>query len=353
MSRTLAARETTRDPLATARLHAIFRFATGITVALVLCEYMEWAPTFLAPIFFALLITNLPASPPLKVGIVLIVLMSATALTSFLLVTLLRNAPAILVGIIGILVFLALVALAHRRATMPAMLVLIAVATVPVIGMLDLTYAGTFAWVLAAGLAIAIVDVWCMYAIWPTPMPKTAQAAPPPIDFPIRMALAGTLIVMSLLLLYLLFGWVDVIPVLTSTLLIVIHLEPDEGGRQAMYRSVSVLFGGLIGWVAFLLLAIMPTLATLALITFVIGLLFATHVDKPGAHGTIAALAFNTAMILFGKAIASPDNSSGIWIQRLFEFTIAGFFAVGMMHVLMGRRGAQTSAGPLSTDDGH
>ena len=54
----------------------------------------------------------------------------------------------------------------------------------------------------------------------------------------------------------------------------------------------------------------MQSWITLALITFAIGLLFADHVYKAGSHGAIALQIFNTAMIIFSTAIASPDASS-------------------------------------------
>ena len=57
-----------RREYAEARLHATLRFAIGVTAAFVLCEFMEWTPTFLAPVLTAVLLANLPMRPPLKLA---------------------------------------------------------------------------------------------------------------------------------------------------------------------------------------------------------------------------------------------------------------------------------------------
>ena len=337
MDQAISNSETVRDPIATAQLHAALRFATGITASFVLCEYMQWTPTCLAPLFFAVLVTSLPGPPPLKIGVALVVLMTAAALTAFLVTTLLRFSPAVMVGVIGIIVFFALGALANQRAQLPAMLLLIAMAIIPVVGLLAPAHADELPRALVRGMAIAVVTIWCVYILWPKVLPKAAQPARPPIESPVKMALAGTLILLPLMMVYMMFGWADALPVLISTVLLVINFDPREGATQAMYRNVGSLVGGVVGLVAFMLLSIMPSLVTLALITFVIGLEIGPRIEKAGLRGPLVLQAFNTGMVIFGTAIASPNDSSGIWMTRLFQFTLAGFFAVAMMYLVFRR----------------
>jgi len=49
-----------------ARRQATLRFAAGVTAAFVLCEAMQWIPSFLGPIFTVALLANLPVRPSLK-----------------------------------------------------------------------------------------------------------------------------------------------------------------------------------------------------------------------------------------------------------------------------------------------
>ena len=328
-----ASAETSRDPIATANLHGALRFGAGITVSFVLCEYMQWTPSYLAPLFVAALATKLPGSPPLKVGIVL---GRAGRLPHC-------DAPARYAGghgrgHIGVTIFLALGALAHHKAEFPAMLWLICIVLVPVYGMVSPAHAGEMPQALVRAMAIGDVTLWCVYVLWPKVVPKAARPAPAQRDFPIKSALAGTLVLLPVVLVYLLFGWTDAMPVLTSTTLLVINLDPKEGATQAVNRTLGALVGGVIGILAFLLLSIKPSLVALALITFIIGLTIGPRIEKAGLRAPAVLQAFNTGIIIFGHAIATPNNSSGLWMTRLFQFTLAGLYAVAVMHLVWGNR---------------
>ena len=101
MARILTSANMQRDPIALARLHTVLRFSTGITLAFVICEAMGWYPTFLAPVLLGALLTSLPSSPPLKTGVMLVAVMAAAALVAFILPSLLRETPEVMVGAIG------------------------------------------------------------------------------------------------------------------------------------------------------------------------------------------------------------------------------------------------------------
>ena len=327
-----------KDPVAAALLHFQLRFAAGAALSYVLCEYMAWTPTFLPPLFFGLVITSLPSSPPLKVGIILVAAMAAAAWISYLLTTLLLFSPAVLVGAVGIFLFLALAALAHHKAVLPAILLLICLATIPVIGLLAPAQADLLPKAYVRAMAVAIGTIWFVYAIWPLTLPKAAAPAPAPIESPLRTALGGTLILLPIMMTFLLFGWADALPVMISTVLLVITFDPKEGFRQGVVRSASVLIGGLIGYISYLLLWISPHLLSLALVTFIIALWFAIQIGKGGPRSMLYLLAFNTTMVILGTAVASPDASSGIWMTRLFQFTFAGLLAVAMMNLVWRKR---------------
>lgn len=327
-----------QDPVAAALLHFQLRFAAGATLSFVLCEYMDWAPAFLPPLFLGLVITSLPSAPPLKVGIMLTAVMAAAAWISYLLTTLLLFSPAVLVGAVGVLLFLALVALARHKAVLPAILLLICLATIPVIGLLAPAQAHVLPTAYTRAMAVAIGTIWLVYAIWPLTLPKAAAPAPTPIESPVRTALGGTLILLPIMMTFLMFGWADALPVLISTVLLVITFDPAEGFRQGVVRSLSVLIGGLIGYISYVLLWIAPNLASLALVTFIVAMWFAIQISKGGPRSMLYVLAFNSTMVILGTAVASPDASSGIWMTRMFQFTFAGLLAVAMMNLVWRKR---------------
>jgi Protein of unknown function (DUF2955) len=312
-------------------LHAFLRFSTGVTLAFILCEAMGWAPTFLTPVLLAVFLTSLPFSPPFNVGASLVVVMAAAAGLAFLLSSLLRESPGVLVGAIGVIIFLALAALAQARAKLPATLLLVCMATIPVIAMAAPAYAGLLPTALVRGTALAMLILWSMHALWPEVMPPAAAPMPAPLHSPMARALVGTAIIMPVMLVFLMFGLTDALPVMVTVVLLVTNFDPGQGAMQAAGMVFGNLLGGFIGFVAFLLLSIAPSLVTLALISFLIASIFALRIGKGGAGAAVAVLTCNSCFIILGIAISSPDSSAGVWMTRVLQFVLASLFATGMM----------------------
>src|SRR3954468_21370325 len=85
-----------------AALHATLRFATGVTIAFVLCEAMQWLPSFLGPLLAVALLANLPLRPSLKMSGALVVMMALAATFAFVLASFLRYTPTVLFGAIAL-----------------------------------------------------------------------------------------------------------------------------------------------------------------------------------------------------------------------------------------------------------
>lgn len=344
MSQAIALSGMARDPIAIARIQAMLRFGVGVTVAFVTSEAMGWAPTFLAPVLFAVLITNLPFSPPFKLGVALVAVMAASALIAFLLPSLLSEAPQILAGALALVVFLAFAAMAQGRAKLQATFLLLSISTIPVIAIIAPAQAGVMPLAMVRGMAVAVVILWCVHAVWPKVAPRGAPPASSTIVSPVKTALVGTAVVMPLMLVYLLLGLANALPVLVTTVLLVANFDPQQGAMQGLAMMIGNLIGGLIGLVAYILLAMIPTLATLALITFLIATAFAIRIDKGGPGAAIALLTCNSALIILSTAIANPSSSSGVWITRLLQFALACTFAIGMMILVWSKKPQSATA---------
>ena len=129
----LGTRRKVFEPVDAARLHYILRFAVGTTAAFTICEYMGWQPSALAAVLSGILLAKLPVAPPLKVGVALILVMSISAWFFLALTMWLHEAPHILFGLIGVILFLAFYMLAQAKAQLPLTLMLICVALMPII----------------------------------------------------------------------------------------------------------------------------------------------------------------------------------------------------------------------------
>jgi hypothetical protein len=302
---------------------------------------MGWQPSALAPVLTGVLLASLPVSPPPKVGFALTIVMALSAWFSFFLTTFLSQTPQLLFGIIGLILFLIFAGLAQAKAQLPLTLLLICITVVPVITLTLSEFAGIFPGLLVRSMALAIIFTWIAYAIWPLPSPKSPDPPAPPSEAPVAVALIGTAIVLPLMLIYLLYGWTDAIPVLLTTALIVAKMEEERGAASAEAKLLGNFLAGFIAVAAYYLLAVAPSLGTLALITFIIGFGFALQIVKGGVRGGNALIAYNATMVILGLALLKGPANSGTWGARVVQFTIACAFAVGMMRLLWPRAKAK------------
>ena len=337
MAIALPSRRAARDPAEAARLHFLFRFSFGTTAAFVVCEWMGWQPSALAPVLTGVLLANLPVSPPPKVALALVIVMGIAAWSAFFLTLLLDQAPSLLFGVIGLVMFLAFAGLAQQKAQLPLTLLLMCISVVPVVTLTISEFAGIFPALLVKAMALAVVFTWISFAVWPLPSPKSPDPPTPPLESPVAAAALGTLIVLPLMLVYMLFGLTDAIPVLLTTVLLVAQMEEERGAASGWAKLIGNFLGGFIAVAGFYLLAVAPSLATLTLITFLIGFGFAVQIAKGGVRGGNALLAYNATIVIFGLALLKGPSNSGTWGARVVQFAIAVTFAVGMMRLLWPR----------------
>lgn len=316
-------------------LHSTLRFAVGVTIAFLLCEIMGWMPTFLAPVLAAVLLTNLPTRPPLKLMIGLVLIMSVAALFAFALASLLRGIPIVLFGAVALCMFLCFHAAAMGKPALPPLLALICLATIPVVVMVAPAHAGVFPVALIRGIAVALVLVWAMHGLWPrVRAPQVAPTAVPGPVKPVTQAIFSVLVVMPLMLVYMLFGWADILPVLVATVMLVINFDLQRSRMQALGMVLGNFAGGLLGLLLHTLLSVAPGLIFLALILFIALMGFGQRIAAGGPMAGVALIACNAMLIILSSAIASDTGSLVLWLVRVLQFGLAGAFAIGMMTLI-------------------
>jgi hypothetical protein len=163
----------------------------------------------------------------------------------------------------------------------------------------------------------------------------------------------ATGVMLPILLVYLLFGLVDALPVIVTTVMLVMNFDPRQSARHAVALIAGNLAGGLLGWCLHLVLLTTPTLPFLGLLLLLAMIGFARRILAGGALGAVALVACNAALIIFGTALATGPASVMVWLTRLGQFALAGAFALGMMQLLWQRFSAAAPAAasrPLSTD---
>lgn len=327
-----------RDDTEQAVVQGALRFAVGITAAFVACEVMQWKPTGLGGVFASVLLANLPVRPPLKVILVLMLVMAASALAVYVLSSALRETPFILFGAVSLCMFLAFYALAGGDGGLQYVLLVISLTIIPVVELIAPTSGSQIAEALPRALAVGAVMVSLAWAIWPMPAPRQPMPVAPPSVVPaFTRAAISTAVVLPVILAYLLFGWADIMPVLIATVLIVLTFDPAGSRQEAWGRVIANFAGGLTGFLLHAVLMTTPSIPFLALLLFLVLLGVSRYVYSGGMVGRIAMVGCNGMLIILSSAIASGPSSLSLWLVRLFQFALAGAFAVAMMELLWHR----------------
>ena len=323
-----------------ARTHATLRFAFGVTLALVACELLQWLPTFLAPVLVAVLLVNVPIRPPVKVAVGLIMIMAASALIAMVLSTALVRSPLILFGVAAVVVFRSLYVIAEGRSPLAPLLLLICLTTIPVIALESSALAASFAYSLVRATCLAVLIVWLSYLLWPSVRPPrpAGKVQPLPPDARLRSALLGTAILTPLMLLFLMFGIADALPVLVATTMIVVNLDFNRGRMQAVALVAGNIGGGIVALVIIVLLAVQPSLISLMLLTALMALAFGWRISAGDALAPVILVACNATLIVFTSTLLTDKGTVDVWVTRLTQFIVAGAFTVGMMTLMWPRK---------------
>ena len=325
------------DGLQVAYLHGVLRLSAAVTATYVIGEAMGWFPSFLAPLLAAVILTSLPKALPLKAGVMIILVMTGSAYFSYILPSLMQQVPTVLFGVIGLIIFASFALLASGKGQLPLTLLLICIATIPIMTLVSPQYAAALPKAYSRGIVMAVAAVWIVHAIWPRTLPAAAASPSAAGLPPARLALAGTAIVLPIMLVYLMYGITDALPVLITTIFLVANFDTKRGAAHGAAMMIGNFIGGIAALIAFHLLQIAPALATLALLLFAITAVFAIQMQKGGPQAPVMLLTLNQTLIILGLALANGSSNSGLWGTRLLQFGLACAFAVGMMTLILPR----------------
>jgi hypothetical protein len=327
------AHDTRRTAPDIARTHATLRFAFGVTLALIVCELLQWVPTFMAPVLTAVLLVNVPVRPPPKVALGFIVIIAAAALIALFLSNALLRSPPVLFGVAALVVLRSLYAIASGRSPIAPLLLLICVTTIPVVALQSPAVAGSFAYALVRAACLAVFVTWISHLLWPRVRPPrpAAKAAPLPPDARLKTALLGTSMLTPLMLLYLMFGITDALPVLVATTMIVVNLDFRRGRMQALALVAGNIAGGIVALVFIVLLAMQSSLVSLTLLTALLALAYGWRISAGDLLAPVVLVACNATLIVFTSSLLSDTGTLSVWVTRLTQFVVAGAFSIGMM----------------------
>ena len=84
-------------------------------------------------------------------------------------------------------------------------------------------------------MLVALVIIALVWLPWPEPIPPQPAPAPPPLAASrLSLALRATAVILPLMLVYLLFGLVDALPVMIASVMLVANFDPTRGRKHAI-----------------------------------------------------------------------------------------------------------------------
>lgn len=330
------------------RRAAILRYAVGVTIAAAVSLGIAWPLSYLTPVLTATFLAPPGRDLPLKAGVGFVLTVAVACVFALVFSAALLPYPiayTLLAGWLLAVIFFA------RSAGAPAMLILwllVAMMVIPVVMLESANLAGLIARYLVFGAAAAIVFAWLAHGLIPAPPHSPASAPPvagaetepPSTREHVRNAVASTLVVFPIMMLFTVFQLTEYLLVLIFVALLE-HLSPRGRGRQTgIAMIVANVAGGIVAIALYGLLVAAPWFPFLLVLTALGGLLFGSLLYSDHQYAKLAGPAFTTVLLIIGSTVTSTNEAGAKVVTRVLQITAATLYLVIVFNLVdkLGRR---------------
>jgi hypothetical protein len=320
----------------------MLRMAVAGTVGFAIALWFGWPISFLAPMLAVKMIPAMPTFPgPLQAALVPVVMWVGTT-AAMIVVSLLGDAPAVQLMVLGLVIFITFYA---KRRGAPGVLILliqIGFCIIPLFSTVSLELGHYIAGFLQRNTVAAAATVLISHFLVPAlpPSPQTtpvAPAAPPRLSpgFSARVALADTLVLFPLLAYLLLGSAIHNFVMVMMTITILNELEPSRSHTAGMNMIIGNTVGGLLAVAAQQIVLLADTLVFFLLTIFLTTLWFARGLTRGGPAADLFRLGAGTFMLILGLAITPlPGGSEQSYLLRIIHIVVAGGYAVAALVIV-------------------
>ena len=315
--------------------NAALRIAFGAVIGFLVAGAFQITLFFLPALLAAQLLFLMPRPPGLAQGAGLVFLMGVLAWITLLIAGAFSGQPVAYLMMIGLLLFFGFLLDSAGKA-MPATLLLILGATLPLVVAQSDTGAAGIAGALVGAMAIALLAVWIAFALFPA-APAGGAAARAGRPASPRAALINTLLLVPVLLLFLIDGRMTFVAVI-----VIVNIIRQREGGAASLTALGLLFGNILGGVLASIAYVFVSLQTgpvfFLLVVLLVGLMLAGRGVVAGPRGPIYSVAFVSFIILLGLGASPvPSESAELFADRLMSVLAAGAYAVGAISLVSRR----------------
>jgi hypothetical protein len=331
-----------------ARHRAALRLTLAVTLALVWGTTAREPLPGLTAVLVAQIFMAMPRPPRPRQAVALVVVIAATGGVAFAVATTFADRLPMLMPALGVLFFLGFMMRerAVGRPSLPATMLLNATAVVPVLTVqADILGAGVLGTLVTAA-ARAMLVVWLLYALLPTPQEEGATGMPADatstksISVTERSGVARTLakvaIVLPAELFYLAKPSALAFPALLGLVTFLTAQDPAAGRTQLVILLIGNLVGSVAAAAASTVLEVGPPLPALTLMTFLGSLGFVRWIFTAGQRqgGAVALTGLVTFLMLFGLS-ASPTAFEVPVLDRVADIFVLSLYTIGATELLL------------------
>jgi hypothetical protein len=334
----------------------IFRLAFGMMLSAGIALGIAWPLSFITPVLTAKLL-SLPRVPPMRQGVALIVILSASFLASAMLLMPMLAYPAVYTLLLGLILFLLFYAKAGGANPILIVFMMIGVLVVPLVGTVSQALARGVVSGLIFAAVVSVAMVYITAAIFPDPPGLPAQsgagsgggAGTAEIPEPrtrVGLALRSLVVIFPLAFLFLLFSATDLAVVLIFAGLL--GLEPTFGTHLKAGKGLILanLAGGLVAVAVYNILTWVPAFPFFLLLILLAGLWVGRWIFSDHPLGKLLGGGITTVFVVLGPVVTGDAEAGAKLYLRVAMIMAAVLYVVlafGLLERLTrGRRMVET-----------
>ncbi len=306
------------------------RLALGVALTFVATQLIGWPMAQVAPMFAGFLLQE-AAPQSVQQGLRILVTALLAIVGGYLSALLLLPYPVVLVLVFILVIFR--LYLHVLTAGLPILVfagILIGALVIPVLVQLLPEVAFIAGFGLLMNFAVAVLAAWVAFLVIPAPEAPSAPAhGAMPHAEAISIAATLTAVVTPLLIGYLVYGWTDILTLVYAVLFAVGMSSAASGQMGWKSVTANLVYGGVAMLLVFELLVMVPNLAFMIVLVFMMCVIFGSRIFGGGPQAAAWASGFNGFLILLGGALLSEDAVSGAkLLDRVIQIFVATAYLV-------------------------
>jgi len=327
----------------------IYRFAFGVSLAVMLAYGVEWQLSFITTIFVSTLLGNSSPCPDLKTGFVIWAFITLAMLFGLLISSTILQYPVICSLIIGLILWHILQYATTGGNPLVIAFSIIGITLIPILSLSSSVLSAFVAKGMIFGVAIAILLVWLSHLIFPDPPIAVAEAITEsslPVDevntYERRREIWSKFwIVYPLVVMYFTFNLSGTVLVLIFIAILASAPGLQAGVLGAKALVLGNLYGGIAAIIVYNLLVAVPEYGFLVSVMTLVTLIFGSQIFSAKPNAPLFGTGMTTVLLLIGTTTMPGADEAGMkFLTRILMIMGAGIYvalAFNLLHRLQAR----------------